>query len=171
MPEDRERAERALHLYATGDFHGGDLDWPPCAARIREARQRANVSAVDAAAHSGISLPAYDDLERFDDEAFTSADLGILMSLGQLLGVSPAQLLLGGDGDGSRLSFEEISQALREYLEVHSVTVDRFGDEIGWDVSGLVENAANWRTQPVEVLYLVCTRLSIDWVAALARTA
>ena len=56
---------------------------------------------------------AYDDLEEFDDEALTSANLGILLSLGQLLGVSPAQLLLGADGDGSRLSFEEKSQALR----------------------------------------------------------
>jgi hypothetical protein len=166
MPEDRAKAERAIELYMSGD--SGDLDWPPCSSRIREARLQAGLTSQETADRLRIPLAAYDDLERYDDEAFTAAKLGTLCSLGQLVGVSPAQLLLGDDGECDRhVSFEEISKALRRHLASQSMTVRQFSDSVGWDVRGLLENPANWRNEPVELLYEVCRRLKVDWVTAL----
>jgi hypothetical protein len=111
---------------------------------------------------------AYDDLERYDDEAFTAASLGVILALGPLVGVSTAQLLLGDDlATVDAVTFETLSQALRDHLATQSVTVEQVGDSIGWDVSGLLETPARWLNEPVEVLYVVSRRLNIDWVAAL----
>ena len=75
--------------------------------------------------------------------------------------------MLAALNDSSPFTCEQVSRALGEHLISESLTVNEFGESIGWEVSDLLEDPQNWHEQPVELRYLVCSRLSIDWVGAL----
>jgi transcriptional regulator with XRE-family HTH domain len=171
MPDELTKAERALEVYAKSDPADGDeIDWPSCAARIRAARVEAGLTVDDIAARLELPFAAYDDLERYDDEPFTVASIGVLRTLGEIVGVPVGELLLGPEGRRERtISFAQVSRALHDFLERERQTADQFGDAIGWDLTPMLDDPDNWDDQNVELLYLVSQQLQVDWVAVLAH--
>src|SRR5262245_45053032 len=113
-----ERAMRARSSQTAEAASPDDHEWPPVARRIARARARAGLIEREAADRLGLAWPAYCDLERFDDEAFSVVSFKTLAALGRLVGVELRVLLLGADGEGApSLSFREISQRLVQRLE------------------------------------------------------
>jgi hypothetical protein len=171
MSDELTKAERALELYSNSDpSSGGDIDWPSSAARMHDARVRAGLAADGIAGRLELPFAAYDDLERYDDEAFTVASLGVLRTLGEIVGVPAGELLLGSAGRRERtISFAQLSSALLDFLERERQTAAQLGEAIGWDLAPVLNDPGNWDDQNVELLYLVSTHVKVDWVAVLAH--
>jgi transcriptional regulator with XRE-family HTH domain len=171
MADEITKAERALEVYINADPSSGDeIDWPACAARIRAARVGAGLTLDETASRLNVPIAAYDDLERYDDEAFTVADLGLLRHLGGIVGIDAGELLLGPDGRRERaIPFAQLSGALHDFLKREGQTADQFGEAIGWDLRPVLDDPVKWDDQGVELLYLVSKHLKLDWVAVLAN--
>ena len=170
MSDELTKAERALEAYSNSDPSSDDIDWPSCAARIRAARVQAGMTVADLAARLGLPLAAYDDFERFDDEAFTVASIGDLRTLGEIVGVAVGELLLGPEGRRERtISFAQLSHALHDFLEREGQTADRLGEAIGWDLASVLDDPDKWDDQSIVLLYLVSKHVKVDWVAVLAH--
>jgi transcriptional regulator with XRE-family HTH domain len=169
MSDELTKAERALEAYSDSDPSSDDIDWPSCAGRIRSARVQAGMTAADLTARLELPLAAYDDFERFDDEAFTVASIGDLRNLGAIVGVPAGELLLGPEGRRERtISFAQLSRAVHEFLERERQTADQLGEAIGWDLAPVLDDPNKWNDQNIVVLYLVSKHVKVDWVAALA---
>jgi transcriptional regulator with XRE-family HTH domain len=171
MSDELARAERALEAYLNSDPSSGDaIDWPSCASRIREARIQSGLTLDEIAAQLNLPIAAYDDLERYDDEAFTVATIKTLRALGEVVGLQPGELLLGPEGRRDRtISAAQLSRTLHDSLERGGQTLDQFGDAIGWDLAPLLADPAKWDNQGVELLYLVSKQAQVDWLAVLAH--
>ena len=145
----------------------------PVADRIARARQRAGLDCVAVAHQLGMSAAAYDDLEANDDDAFMSISLGQLCSLGQLLNISPRTLIApeGATLNPERISFVELVDRMRQYMRVHSLSVEQFEDRVGWEVSGPLQNPETaWKDWNLDGLQDICALLGVDWLLALPGT-
>jgi transcriptional regulator with XRE-family HTH domain len=147
--------------------------YPPsgAAARIRAARTRAGLGEQTVAAALGITLPAYFDLESFDDELFTCLSLEEVSKLAQALGVSTLALVVGderADGVAGEMSLTDVVSRIREYIGLHSLTPVAFSDRVGWDIApALLDPSSAWRSWNLDWLYDVCAELKIEWTAVL----
>ena len=114
-------------------------------------------------------LQAYQDLERYDDEAFTSVSLLTLARVGQALAIAPSEMLLGETSKGLRqtVAFDMVAKRLVEVMETDRITVDEYGQRIGWDVRDIVSNPNGLWNCNVDALYHICAAIGIDWVAVL----
>jgi hypothetical protein len=143
---------------------------PSVARRIADARHRTGLTEKQLAERLGISLPAYCDLESYDDEAFTCLSLGQLRDLGVALGV-PARQLLAPDGAGmSLLSFPMAALLDRVRVEIaqSGLTVEEFGERVGWDIaSALAHPESAWTDWCVDGLQDICSAVGVDWLSVL----
>ncbi len=169
---ERLRAERALDAIPRTD-DSQPLEWPAAAGRIREARLASGLKENEIADRLGLSVEAYGDLETYDDEAFTVATLGNLAMLGRVLSVKPSVLLLGPEAIDVEhtVTFSEIVERLTRRLADDHLTAEQLGDEIGFGVEPLLASPDSLWDYDVESLYGICTRLSVDWVAALPESS
>jgi hypothetical protein len=144
-------------------------EWPSAAARILHARLSAGLTHTEVARRLKASVHSYDDLERYDDEAFTVLSLQQLLALGKALNVEPRVLLLGQEASSatSAVTFRDISARLAERIAREGQTVDEFGDRIGWNIEPLLNDPDALWSFDVEALYAICSALELDWVAAL----
>jgi hypothetical protein len=144
---------------------------PGAAARIRAARTRAGLEPQTVSEALGITLPAYFDLEAFDDELFTCLSLEELTKLAQVLGVSPLSLVAGGDRANEvtgEMPLTEVISRIREYIRVHGLTAVAFSDRVGWDISeALLDPDTAWHRWNLDWLYDVCAELKIEWMPVL----
>jgi transcriptional regulator with XRE-family HTH domain len=144
---------------------------PGAAARIRAARTRAGLDPQTVSEALGITLPAYFDLEAFDDELFTCLSLEELTKLAQVLGVSPLSLVAGGDRANEvtgEMPLTEVISRIREYIRVHGLTAVAFSDRVGWDISeALLDPDTAWHRWNLDWLYDVCAELKIEWMPVL----
>ena len=162
---ERSRAERAL------DGFPGDAsrEWPSVAGRIRDARLKIELDESEIARRLGISLASYDDLEAYDDEAFTVPTLGDLVRLAEIVRVEPRVLLLGAEAHGIQrtFTFRHIAERVAHQIAARGITVAELGDEIGYDVRPLLDSSEALWHYDVEALYNICKTVDMDWVAAL----
>jgi transcriptional regulator with XRE-family HTH domain len=144
---------------------------PGAAARIRSARTRAGLDPQTVSEVLGLTLPAYFDLEAFDDELFTCLSLEELTKLAQVLGVSPLSLVADDDRAHEatgEMSLTEVISRIRDYIEVHGLTAAAFSDRVGWDISeALLHPDSAWQSWNLDWLYDVCAELKIEWMAVL----
>jgi len=86
----------------------------------------------------GIGLPAYCDLERFDDELVTCLSLDQVRRLAQLLRF-PIAALIADDADATAsdpaMSMTELIDRMRRQLVQEGISADAFSDRIGWDIT------------------------------------
>jgi transcriptional regulator with XRE-family HTH domain len=90
--DERARAERAMAISAAqtdGQPVEDEPEWPSAAARILHARLSAGLTHTEMARRLKVTVHSYDDLERYDDEAFTVLSLEQLLDLGKALNVDP----------------------------------------------------------------------------------
>jgi transcriptional regulator with XRE-family HTH domain len=168
---ERERAERAMRPRAAQDADDasvGELDWPPAAQRIARARERAGLTHGEVAERIDVNSAWYWDIESFDDEAFTVLSLKQLATLAGVLGVDARALLLGDDVSRARgLAFGDISRRLAERLQRDRLTVDQFGDAVGWDLAAVLTDPESLWEFNVDGFFAIAEALEFDWVAAL----
>jgi hypothetical protein len=127
------------------------------------------MSDTEVANRLGITVHSYDDLERYDDEAFTALSLQELLSLGRALGVKPATLLFGSAADGLKTSVvpDEITARLTQKMIERHQTAEELSESVGWDVRELlVDSSALWSFN-VEGLYDLCKAAGVEWINAL----
>jgi hypothetical protein len=120
----------------------------------------------------GMSLPAYCDLERFDDELVTCLSLDQVRRLAQVLRLSiPA--LLGHDADAagssSPMSMVEVIDRVRQRLVQAGISVEGFSDRVGWDVTAALNDPDSaWHDWNIDCLRDLCAEMGIDSLRVLS---
>ena len=143
---------------------------PPVAQRIVAARKRVGLSEKALAERLGITVPAYQDLESDDSEAFMCVSLSQLHELGSALRVPPRQLLApeGLVPPEQTVSMGELVARVQAMMAAEGVTADQFGERVGWDVSSaLADPASAWVEWNPDGLRDICAAVGVDWLAVL----
>lgn len=138
------------------------------AERIRTLRQRVGKSADEIALLAGLGDMAYFDLESYDDELRTVLSLTQVKRLADAFGV-PAAALFSDDVAKSehRVSYDELVALVKGHVD-SGVSREAIEEEIGWDLGAFFESEEiAFSEYGVEFLQALCTRLRIDWIAAL----
>jgi hypothetical protein len=144
-----------------------DHDYPPCAARLAELRERRGLTTAEIAARVGMPEPWVRDLEAEDEELYCNITLADLQRLAGVLGASAAELLLAEPGTGERVAFAGVVARLRSTLAASGESAEEFGERVGWEVDRVLETPEDrWHWCPEE-LRDIAAGLGIDWVAAL----
>ena len=132
-------------------------------SRFRGAREAAGLSVDDVAARAGISSPCVWDLETLDEELFACYSAADLRRFAAVLGVTPAQLLNVGPGDGA-ISADELSEMIQKHCRSRGITLAAFGDAAGWDIGDLADGPKTLMTGlSLEGVRDVCRELDTDW--------
>jgi len=136
--------------------------------RIRSLRERAGKSANEVASLAGLGDSAYFDLESYDDELRTVLSLGQVKQLAAALGVATAALFVDEARlPNRRISYDELVSLVHGNLAT-GVSRQTFEEEVGWDLGSLFESeAATLSGYCVEFLEALCSRIGVDWIAAL----
>jgi transcriptional regulator with XRE-family HTH domain len=132
---------------------------------VRLARTRAGLEPADVAQAVGLNKSSYYELESHDDEATTGISLGILRAVARTLGTTAVELLEGPDAvrprSGQALSI--LVDLVRTRIASHGLTVDAYGDRIGWDVAPVLANPEHVWEYPFDMLHALCEDLGVDW--------
>jgi hypothetical protein len=119
-----------------------------------------------------ISLPAYFDLESFDDELVTCLSLEQVRSLATVLHLSIAALLAdetNAIASGPAMSMAELVDRIGQRLVQEGISVDAFSDRVGWDVTAALNDPDSaWRDWNIDCLRDVCAEIEIDWLRVLS---
>jgi transcriptional regulator with XRE-family HTH domain len=132
---------------------------------IRAARIRAGLQPEDVARAVGLSKPSYYDIEGRDDEVTGNISVATLMAIARTLGTTAAELL---DGAGTvagapKRSSSEIVDLTRARIAAEHVTVEAYGDRIGWDMAPVLKNPEHVWRYPFVMLQALCGDLGVDW--------
>lgn len=165
-PNERELAEQAFEALDSED--ASSRQWPAVADRIRAARQRGGLTGAQVAEQVGITSGSYYDVEARDDETFTVLSIADIVRLGKVLNLSLGELLFGRSGPEKQgVTFAEIADRLRNRLAASGLSVEEFGEKVGWGVGDVLSNPeALWEFNLVG-LRDVSKVADVDWVAAL----
>src|SRR2546425_533540 len=84
----------------------------------------------------GVTPMSYYDLEHDDAEALMSVSLAQLLALSRILGISPRWLLSdeGAPPIEGMVSALELVQRIEDRISRERITIDTFGQQVGWDV-------------------------------------
>jgi DNA-binding XRE family transcriptional regulator len=133
--------------------------------RLQQLRETSLKTREDLASSIGISVEHYCDLEDQDGELYTTLSLHELRKLTMTLGTS-IRVLFGIKGEAI-IDFEGIAEALRRHLVKEHLSVDEFGNKVGWNLQNFIDGpdiAGEWN---VDCLCDVCRGLGISWLDAL----
>ncbi len=163
--------ERALVEAALADDGANDLPCPPVASRLRDARKRLGITESQLQAKVGAERFLCPDLELRDEEIFHCTDVQTVVALAAAL-ESPASVLLFGEEPPvavEGVSLNHVVERVREKLMQSGLTVEQFGDKIGWDVEPVLQEANALGTYCLLGLRDICSAVSIDWFAVLVE--
>lgn len=131
--------------------------------RIEAARERAGLELQDVADRLGITFEHARDLEWFEDEATMTLSLRELRHLGDLIGLTPLQILEGEDqASGPPIPFAEFSKAIAA-AAAQGGGIEAWGHEVGWDVAPLIDNPENIGDLNADGLRDIAKGLGLDW--------
>jgi transcriptional regulator with XRE-family HTH domain len=133
---------------------------------VRLARARAGLEPADVALAVGLNEPSYYDLEAHDGEEVTgNISLGMLSAIARTLRTTTVELLEGHGavGPASRRSPSVLAELARARVAADGVTVDAYGDHIGWDVVPVLANPEHVWEYPFAMLHALCEDLGVDW--------
>lgn len=146
-------------------------DRGPAAERIRAARERAGLIAIEVAGATNLGNDAYFDLEWDDDEAFEAISLDQLGRLAVKLGLTAVEIVrpTGAAPVREPIAMDDLITAIETRVRSLGESVDAFGDRVGWGVeSALGDPRAAWHDWNVDGLQDICRELGFDWMRILA---
>jgi transcriptional regulator with XRE-family HTH domain len=140
----------------------------PAAERIAAARQRSGISLPEVANRLGLSPAAYDDLEAYDDEAFTSISIEQLCQLADLLGVAASSLVAPAGSPVEALepvSLVSLASSLDAQLRERAERPETLSARLGWDVSEILSDPrSTWRVCNLDCLQDLCRSVGLSWL-------
>lgn len=136
--------------------------------RLKALRERTGKSADEIASLAGLQYMEYFDLEFHDDELRTVPSLAQIKRLAAALEVPAAALFCDNpDVTLRRVPYAELVSLVTAQLAA-GTSKEAFEEEIGWELDAFLESEAHALAQyGTEFLEALCTRLGIDWIAAL----
>jgi transcriptional regulator with XRE-family HTH domain len=136
--------------------------------RIKGLRERVGKSPDEVASLVGLSDMAYFDLESYEDELRTVLSLRQVKRLAAALGVATSALFVDDATPPNRsISHDELVTLVHRHLAT-GVSRETFEEEVGWELDSLFESeVATLSDYCVEFLEALCSRIGVDWMAAL----
>jgi transcriptional regulator with XRE-family HTH domain len=136
--------------------------------RLKALRERTGKSADETAALAGLQYMEYFDLEFHDDELRTVPSLAQIKRLAEALQVSAAALFHDNpDATLRRVPYAELVSLVSAQLAA-GTSKEAFEEDIGWELDVFFESEEHALAQyGIEFLEALCSRLGIDWMAAL----
>jgi hypothetical protein len=116
---------------------------------IKEARTRVGLRDIDVAAHAGLSIDEYFDVEMHGDEAFTVVHLRHLKKLCEVLQLDLLDLFgiecafCGGQQHAARLAPTPRDELILARREALGLTPDQLGDLIGFETVAIKDMEKN----------------------------
>ena len=147
----------------------GEPQWPPVAARIRQARERLGLSLSSIAENLGLEVSEYQDVEFHDDEVFTNFSAKHLRALGEILSLPLHEILFGPNAEPVLVttSSSEIARLISEMATARQLSLDELSNVVGWELEPIVRDPARLADLNLDGLRSVCNAVDIDWVSAL----
>lgn len=140
---------------------------------IRAARVRAGVEPEDVARAVGLNKPWYYDVEGRDDEVTGNISMATLMAIARTLGTTAVELLGGPGtvGGAPKRSSADLVDLARARIAAEHLTVDAYGDRIGWDMAPVLKNPEHVWQYPFAMLQALCEDVGVDWKEFVDGTA
>jgi transcriptional regulator with XRE-family HTH domain len=139
---------------------------------IRKAREQLGLSELEIAAHTGISISAYGDVEQYPDEFSTVLSLAEARRLCAALHLALTHVASMELGDGGNLGHGDFehpqarSILLRTRRQALHMSAEELGDIIGFD-SAAIERAESdseyLETLSIQVLSELARALKLPW--------
>jgi transcriptional regulator with XRE-family HTH domain len=142
---------------------------PQCGDQLRDLRERAGLTIADVALVIGLNHDWVSDLEWHDSELYSNVSLAAIQRLARLLRTTVEHLLMLEDLPrvGDPVRFGEIVSRLRGHLRQSGKSAASFGDEVGWDIEGVLrDDEERWNWSP-DGLRDIATGVAADWIGAL----
>jgi hypothetical protein len=118
----------------------------------------------DVARAIGLNKPWYYDVEGRDDEVTDTISLATLIAIARTLGTTVIELVEGpGSHVSSKRSRSDLVALTRARIAAECMTVDAYGDRIGWDVTSILVNPEDVERYPLVMLQALCEELGVDW--------
>ena len=132
---------------------------------ITQARERLGLSPQELGEAIGISHTW--DLEAYEDDFSLTLSLTEVSRLCEVLHLTPSELF-----EQSPLERTITPSDLRDFVvaDCHrrEWTIEKFGDEVGWEMQGLIENPVEYLANlNVDGLQDICRHLGINSLAAM----
>ena len=132
---------------------------------ITQARERLGLSSQELGEAIGISHTW--DLEDYEDDLSLTLSLAELSRLCEVLNLTPYELF-----DQSPLERTITPSDLRDFVvaDCHrrEWTIEKFGDEVGWEMQGLIETPTEYLSNlNLDGLQDICRHLGINPIAAI----
>lgn len=138
------------------------------AETIRAHRVRAGKSAQQVAAELGINDAWYADLERYDEELWSTLTLFQAKHLAELIGVQLSDLLVENEHSGRRVGLLDLPSIIRKYIEDEQLSLEEFENLIGWEVKGFLDSpVASAAEMPIMFLRDLANHLGISLLGLL----
>jgi len=134
--------------------------------RLRAAREKSGKSAEEIAQSVGISVPAYYDLETFDDELTTSLPIQDVALLFKLLGIQPANFFHTAPVPDP-MTVDVFVEKIVEYLKTRQMSVEIFEDLVGWDIEPLLNEPEKILSYDIDALREISSEVGIEWLSLL----
>jgi len=136
------------------------------AQRIAARRTERKVGLLNLAKSVGITIPWARDLEADDSEVPMTLSLGQVCRLAESLSVAPRALVCGDvcPTTIAAVTPKTVVEAIKAHLSNNQLTVEQFGDAVGWDVQSVIGDASRiWPDWNLDQAHDVCEALGIDW--------
>jgi transcriptional regulator with XRE-family HTH domain len=135
--------------------------------RFREARERLGLSPDEVAAQCGISDAGIWDIEAIEGDLTACYSPSEVQQFCRLLRIHPSELF-GERISESAVSPEELVQRIHEECRSRGITLEKFGDVVGWELSACMDPPHRLLEDlNVDGLQWLCRELRIDWRRAL----
>lgn len=132
---------------------------------IRAARVRAGMEPEDVARAVGLNKPWYYDVEGSDDEVTGNISMATLIAVARMLGTTAVELLdgPGAVGGAAKRSSSDLVALARARIAAERLTVDEYGDRVGWDMAPVLTNPEHVWQYPFVMLRSLCEDLGVEW--------
>jgi hypothetical protein len=131
------------------------------AKTLQAARENSGKKPEEIAELLGISIPAYHDLEAFDDELPSSLSLKQVAQLFNVLKVDPAEIL-DATWTGRPIDPYDFVNRIKSYLSNNRMTLKEFEDRVGWDINQLIDDPLSLLNYNIEGMVDISKELGID---------
>jgi transcriptional regulator with XRE-family HTH domain len=135
------------------------------AKKIEDARKRAGKSVNEMAHILGISVPAYYDLETYDDEITGSLSLKNVALLLATLGVDPEDFFDIALEKEPVISKGDLVERIKDYVSLYKISLSEFDERAGWEVEKIVEDPSRIVEYNIDGLQDISALLGVNWMA------
>ena len=132
---------------------------------ITQARERLGLSPQELGEAIGISHTW--DLEAYEDDLSLTLSLAEVSRLCQVLNLTPSELFEQLPPERT-IAPSDLRDSVVEDCHRRGWTMEQFGDEVGWEMQGLIENPAEYLSNlNADGLQDICRQLGINPLAAI----